>query len=193
MARATGPWTVLARSLVDLPLVLPPAVLGLGLLMAFGREGLLGHWLSTLGVSVPFTKTAVIIAQSIVGAPPVCAKRVVRLCQSFPDLIWVARSLGFPPTLAFLKVTVPVALPGVTTGLLLAWARGVGEFGATLLFAGNLPRMTQTMPLAIYTALESDIQLALSLSLILVAAALGVLLLLRFIQPQPAKSGGEYS
>ncbi|MCA9542088.1 MAG: molybdate ABC transporter permease subunit [Myxococcales bacterium] len=163
--------------LVELPIVVPPAVLGVALLYAFGRRGLLGPALAALDLAVPFTEAAVLLAQIVVAAPFYVQAAANAFRKVEPDLLIVARTLGASPTAAFFRVAVPVALPGlIVGGLAIAWARALGEFGATLLFAGNLTGRTQTMPLAIFTALESDVRVALVFALVL--AALGALLLL---------------
>lgn len=161
--------------LVDVPIVLPPAVLGIALLATFGRTGLLGG----LGLGIPFTTTAVVLAQVAVSAPFYVQSATAAFRRVDGDAMLVARTLGQSPLGAFFRVAVPLAAPGLVGGAALAWARALGEFGATLLFAGNLPGTTQTMPLAIYTALESDVRVAIALALALTAVALLLLLGLR--------------
>ena len=161
--------------ITDLPIVIPPAVIGVALLQAFGRRGLLGPVLSGAGLDVPFTERAVLLAQIVVSAPFFVQAAANAFRRIDIDMLIVARSLGASPTAAFFRVAVPVALPGLVVGASLAWARALGEFGATLLFAGNLTGRTQTMPLAILTALESDVRLAVVFSLVL--AAMGTLVL----------------
>lgn len=156
---------------VDLPIVIPPAVVGIGLLLALGRSG--------LDANVAFTTAAVVIAQTIVAAPFYVQSAAAAFRTVNPDLLLVARSLGASRTRTFFRVALPLALPGMASGAALAWGRALGEFGATLLFAGNLPGSTQTMPLAIYTALESDIRLALALALVLGAVAVLLLVGIR--------------
>lgn len=169
-------WAVRVVDLVvDLPIVIPPAVVGVALLLAFGRRGLLGPLLGELGVTIPFTVAAVVMAQVIVSAPFYVQAAANAFRKVEPDMLVVGRTLGASPAAAFFRIAVPVALPGLVAGAALAWARALGEFGATLLFAGNLSGRTQTMPLAIYAALESDIRVAAALSLVL--AGLGILLL----------------
>ncbi|MFW6198358.1 MAG: molybdate ABC transporter permease subunit, partial [Acidobacteriota bacterium] len=136
---------------VDLPIVIPPAVIGVALLQAFGRAGLLGPTLGAVGITVPFTESAVLLAQIVVSAPFFVQAAANAFRKVEPDLLIVARTLGASPSAAFFRVAVPVALPGLVVGASRAWARSLGEFGATLLFAGNMPGTTQTMPLAIYT------------------------------------------
>ncbi len=162
--------------LIDLPMVLPPAVVGLSLLLLFGRQGVL----ASLG-GLAFTSTAVILAQTIVAAPFYLQSATTAFRRVDTDLILVARSLGADTKGAFLRVALPLALPGLISGAALAWARALGEFGATLFFAGNLVGVSQTMPLAIYTALETDVRAALALALMLAAAALALLAALRML------------
>lgn len=162
--------------LVELPIVMPPAVIGIALLYAFGRQGLLGPMLDGIGVRLPFTEAAVIVAQVVVAAPFFVQAAANAFRDIDDDLLIVARTLGASPAGAFARVAIPVALPGLAVGASLAWARALGEFGATLLFAGNLGGRTQTMPLAIFSALERDVRVALVFALVLAAVA-GVLLL----------------
>jgi len=166
--------------LVDLPIVIPPAVVGVALLQTFGRQGLLGPTLDAAGISVPFTESAVVLAQVVVSAPFFVQAAANAFRKIEPDMLLVARTLGAAPPMAFLRVAVPIALPGLLVGASLAWARALGEFGATLLFAGNMPGRTQTMPLAIFSALESDVRLAVVFSLVLAAVGVVLLLALRF-------------
>jgi molybdate transport system permease protein len=176
LAASRGRAAQLLGLLVELPIVIPPAVVGVALLQTFGRRGLLGPWLESQGLAIPFTETAVVLAQVVVAAPFFVQAATSAFAKVDPDLLVVARTLGASPSGAFARVAVPVALPGLVAGASLAWARALGEFGATLLFAGNLSGTTQTMPLAIFSALESDVQVAVVFSLVL--AGLGVLLLL---------------
>ena len=169
-----------AESLVDLPIVIPPAVVGIALLETFGRNGLFGPALAAAGVRVPFTTAAVVLAQVVVSAPFFVQAAAAAFRRVDQELLIVARTLGQTPAGTFFRVAVPLAAPGVAAGAALAWARAMGEFGATLLFAGNLPGTTQTMPLAIYTALESDTRAAVALALVLAAAGGLLLLPLRF-------------
>ncbi|MFN3199443.1 MAG: molybdate ABC transporter permease subunit [Bradymonadia bacterium] len=180
-------WLVTRRSpfvrateiVVGLPVIIPPAVIGVALLQAFGRQGILGPTLSAWGLALPFTEAAVVTAQVVVSAPFFVQGAANAFRKVDPDLLVVARTLGASPTRAFFSVALPIALPGLLVGISMAWARALGEFGATLIFAGNLSGTTQTMPLAIFTALESDVRLAVVLSLALVAVGGALLLLLR--------------
>lgn len=179
LARSRGRVARLLLALLDLPIVLPPAVVGVALLAAFGRGGWLGAWLSSLGIHVPFTALAVVLAQVVV-ASPFFVKAAVSAIRSVPnDLVDVARTLGASRTAATVQIVLPLAAGGLATGLGLAWARALGEFGATLIFAGNLPGTTQTLPLAIYTVLEGDLSLAIAFSL---AAALTAVVLLALVR-----------
>ena len=159
---------------VDVPMVLPPAVIGLALLVLFSPRSGWGF-----GEGLVFSTAAVVLAQTIVSAPFYIAAAVAALHAVDEDMIWVARSLGQSAQGAFFRVVLPTAMPGLLAGVGMAWARALGEFGATLFVAGNLPGVSQTMPLAIYTVMESSLSVALSLALVLVLLALSVLLVLR--------------
>lgn len=167
---------------VELPIVLPPVVAGVAMLMAFGRNGLLGPALSAIGITLPFTTAAVIFAQVFVAAPFYIRAARIGFAGVDPTYEEVSQTLGVSPWATFWRLTLPVAWPSLLTGLTLAWARAVSEFGATVMFAGNLTGRTQTMPLAIMTAMESSLGSALALAVLLLAmsalalAALSVLL-----------------
>jgi molybdate transport system permease protein len=167
------------EAVTQLPAVIPPAVAGLGLLLAFGRRGLFGGWLDRHGIALAFTTPAVVLAEAFVSAPFFLQAAITAFRRIDDNLLVVARTLGASPFRAFVKVGLPLAAPGLVAGAAMSWARAVGEFGATLLFAGNLPGRTQTMPLAVYTSMESDLRAAQSLSLILVAIAFALLFVLR--------------
>jgi molybdate transport system permease protein len=171
-------WSVL-ETVVQLPVVLPPAVAGVALLLAFGRRGLLGPGLAVFGVGLPLSTAAVVLAQSFVAAPFYVQAAIAAFRRLDTDLVLVARTLGASPPRVFFTVAVPLSWPALAGGAALSWARALGEFGATLMFAGNLTGRTQTLPLAIYSALESDLQTAQSLSIILVAVAFAVLVAIR--------------
>jgi molybdate transport system permease protein len=164
------------ETLIDLPMVLPPTVAGVALLMAFGRRGLLGAWLTVAGVQIGFSTTAVILAQSFVCLPFYIRAAQAGFRSVDAELERVAYTLGVSPLRTFWRVTVPLALPALLSGGVMAWARALGEFGATIMFAGNLRGRTQTMPLAIYLALESDLPAALALSTLLIVVSFSVLL-----------------
>jgi molybdate transport system permease protein len=167
------------ETLIALPAVIPPAVAGVTLLLALGQRGLLGGVLSSLFGPIPFTTTAVICAATFVAAPFYVLAALGAFRRVDPRLFAVARTLGASPFRLLATVAVPLALPGLTRGMTLSWARALGEFGATLMFAGNLEGTTQTLPLAIYVAFESDWETALALSLILVLFAIAALVLVR--------------
>ena len=164
---------------VQLPVVIPPAVGGLALLLALGRKGLLGSSLAHFGIAIPFTTLAVVLAEVFVSAPFFVIAATAAFRRLDPSLWIVARSLGASPLRAFFRVALPASAPSLIAGGAMSWARSLGEFGATLMFAGNLTGRTQTLPLAVYTALESDPRAAQAISLLLVAIAFVLLLMLR--------------
>jgi molybdate transport system permease protein len=165
---------------VTVPLVLPPVVAGVALLVAFGRNGVLGAPLREwTGLTLPFTTAAVVLAQTFVALPFVVISIEGALRATNQEYDEVAAVLGADRWTTFRRVTVPLALPGIGAGLVLGWARALGEFGATVTFAGNYPGTTQTMPLAVYSALQEDPDAAIVLSLILLVVSVGVLALLR--------------
>ena len=171
-------WRLL-ETIVELPVVLPPAVAGVALLLAFGRRGLLGPGLGAAGIGLPFTRAAVVVAQTFVAAPFYLQAAVAAFRRLDPDMILVARTLGASPPRLLFTVAIPVSWPSLAGGAAMSWARALGEFGATLMFAGNMSGRTQTLPLAIYTALESDLRTAQSLSVLLVAVAFALLVAIR--------------
>jgi molybdate transport system permease protein len=177
-SRASRIWRVL-ETLVELPVVLPPAVAGVALLLAFGRRGLLGPGLEAVGIGLPFSRAAVVVAQTFVAAPFYLQAAIAAFRRLDPELILVARTLGASPPRVLFTVAIPVSWPSLAGGAAMSWARALGEFGATLMFAGNMSGRTQTLPLAIYTALESDLRTAQSLSILLVAIAFALLVAIR--------------
>ena len=179
LARVDFAGRSLVRVLVTVPLVLPPVVAGVALLTAFGRTGVVGAPLRDLGVTIPFTTTAVVLAHTFVALPFFVVSVEGALRATSGEYDEVAAVLGASRGHTFRRVTVPMAMPGVVAGMVLGWARSLGEFGATITFAGNFPGVTQTMPLAVYEALQSDPEAALVLSLVLLLVSLGVLALLR--------------
>ncbi|MET0934304.1 MAG: ABC transporter permease [Mycetocola sp.] len=172
LARSTGRGMRLVRALVLIPLVLPPVVSGLALLYAFGRRGPIGELLASLGIQVAFSTAAVVLAQVFVSLPFFVLTLEGALRTHGIRFDRVAATLGASPTVILARVTVPLVLPGLVTATVLAFARALGEFGATLTFAGNLSGVTRTLPLEIYLQRESDAPAAVALSLVLVAAAL---------------------
>jgi len=178
LARSNKLWARLVDNLVELPLVLPPVVAGVAMLMAFGRNGLVGSNLESLGIIIPFTTTAVVFAQIFVAAPFFIRSAKLGFQSVDKNYEDVAQTLGISPRRTFFRITLPLAAPAMFTGLGLAWARALSEFGATMMFAGNLTGETQTMPLAIMSAMETSLEGALALSVVLLAAAILVLALL---------------
>ena len=174
--------------LLQLPVVIPPAVGGIALLLAFGRNGLFGRTLERMGFTPAFSAVAVIMAQIFVSAPFYLQAAVQAFGRLDPNLLAVARSLGASPPRLFFRVALPLARPWLIGGAAMSWARALGEFGATLMFAGNMMGKTQTLPLAIYTALELDIHTAQALSLLLVGFAFALLLFLRRFNRGPELS-----
>lgn len=181
------------ETLLQLPVVIPPAVGGIALLLAFGRRGLFGPVLDRLGFAPTFNTLAVIMAQVFVSAPFYLHAATLAFSRLNPDLLAVARSLGASPPRLFFRVALPLAKPALIGGAAMSWARALGEFGATLMFAGNMTGKTQTLPLAIYTALEIDMRTAQALSLLLVFFAFTLLLLLRRINQAPGTNGRKAS
>lgn len=171
----------LLETLVEVPLVMPPAVAGVALLLAFGRRGLLGPFVEGAGLELAFSTAAVVLAQTFV-ASPFYVKAARAAFQSVPaELEDSAATEGAGRWARFRRIVLPLALPGIAGGAVMAWARAVGEFGATILFAGNFQGRTQTMPLAIYTALESDVNIAIVLSAILVLFSFTLLLAFKLL------------
>ncbi len=168
--------------LVDLPVVLPPAVAGIALLLAFGREGLFGTLLHRIGISLPFTSVAVVMAQLFVSAPYLVRSARVGFAAIDQQLEEAARVEGASNWHVFRHIMLPMASRALLTGIILTWTRALGEFGATLLFAGNLEGVTQTMPLAIYMGFEQNLGIALVLSVMLLAVSLVLLMLLRRLE-----------
>jgi molybdate transport system permease protein len=187
LARARGWWARVIETAVELPIVIPPAVVGIALLLVFGRQGLL----SGLGLGLPFTPAAVVVAQVVVAAPFYVQSAAAGFRAIDDDLLLVARTLGASPRRAVLRVAVPLALPALINGAALCWARALGEFGATLLFAGSFPGRTQTMPLAIYAALEADVRVATAIALVLALVAFATLLTARAARRGLARATGS--
>jgi len=180
LARTTFPGRRLIRALVTVPLVLPPVVGGVALLLVFGRDGLLGRWLdAAFGITLPFTTAGVVVAEAFVAMPFLVITVAGALRGADARYEEAAATLGAGRWTAFRRVTLPLVAPGVAAGAVLCWARALGEFGATITFAGNFPGRTQTMPLAVYLALEQDLDAAIVLSLVLLAVSVTVLVALR--------------
>ncbi len=178
LARSDSPWARVVDTVVELPLVLPPVVAGVAMLMAFGRNGLIGPGLENIGITIPFTTTAVVFAQIFVASPFFIRAAKLGFQSVAKDYEDIAQTLGVSPWWTFFRITLPLAAPAMFTGLGLAWARALSEFGATMMFAGNLTGETQTMPLAIMSAMETSLDGALALSVMLLAGSILVLALL---------------
>ncbi len=180
LARATFRGRGLLRALVTLPLVLPPVVGGVALLMAFGRIGLVGKYLDAwFGFTLPFTTLGVVVAETFVAMPFLIVTVEGAFRGADRGYEEAAATLGASRLTVFRRVTLPLIGPSLAAGSVLCWARALGEFGATITFAGNLPGRTQTMPIAVYLALERDPEAAIALSLVLLAVSAAVLLALR--------------
>ena len=179
LARRSFPGKVVLDTLLDLPIVLPPAVAGIALLVTFGRLGLVGHWLDAAGIQIAFTPVAVVLAQTFVAAPLYVKTASAAFAATERELERAAALDGAGALGVFRYITLPLALPGLLAGAVMTWARALGEFGATIIFAGNFPGRTQTMPLAIYLGFELDLQTALALSLVLLVVSFGVLLVVK--------------
>jgi molybdate transport system permease protein len=171
----------LVLTLIELPLVLPPAVAGIGLLAAFGRTGLLGDGLDVLGVTISFTQTAVMLAVAFVAGPFYIRPAIAAFEAVDPTLLGAARTLGAGPARTFFRVALPLAGGGLGAGAALAFARGLGEFGATIMFAGSLQGVTQTLSLAIYQEFDLNFDSALAISALLVLVSGALLLSVKFV------------
>jgi molybdate transport system permease protein len=179
LATRSFPGKRVLEVLVDLPMVLPPTVAGVGLLLAFGRAGLLGPVLVPLGISIPFTTLAVVMAQAFVAGPFFVNAARAGFESVDAQYLKAAATLRASAAYTFLRVVIPLSLPALLAGAAITWARALGEFGATITFAGNLPGVTQTMPLAVYIALQSDLEASVALSVILLVFSFTLLLALR--------------
>lgn len=180
LARLSFPGRAVLRAITVLPMVLPPVVGGVALLLAFGRRGLLGGWLETsFGIHLPFTTAGAILAETFVAMPFLVITVEAGLRSMDTRFEDAARTLGASRWTVLWRVTLPLVRPSLVAGAVLCWARALGEFGATITFAGNFPGRTQTMPLAVYLALETNPDAAIVLSLVLLAVSLAVLIGLR--------------
>ena len=179
LAKRKLPFQKAIDTLIDLPTVLPPSVAGVALLIAFGRRGLIGATLDDWGISIAFTQTAVIIAQLFVACPFYIKAAAIGFAGIDTDIKEAAALDGGNRWDIFRHVTVPLSWSALVSGAVMTWARALGEFGATIIFAGNFPGRTQTMPLAIYLGFEMDLSVALTLSVILVFCSFLVLLLVK--------------
>jgi molybdate transport system permease protein len=178
-ARAEFRGRALLRALTTLPIVLPPVVGGVALLLAFGRRGVVGRWLEPLGIRLPFTTAGAVLAETFVAMPFFVLTLEGGLRAVDVRLEEAARTLGASGWTTFRRVTLPLVRPSFVAGAVLCWARALGEFGATITFAGNLPGRTQTLPLAVYLALETRPEAGIVLSLVLLALSVAVLVGMR--------------
>jgi molybdate transport system permease protein len=176
LARGQFPGQSILRALVLLPLVLPPVVGGIALLYTFGRQGLLGAHLDLWGIRIAFSTTAVVLAQTFVSLPFLVVSLEGALRTAGTGYEHIAATLGARPTTVLRTVTLPLVLPGLLSGAVLAFARSLGEFGATLTFAGSLQGVTRTLPLEIYLQRESDADAAVALSLLLIVVAAAIVI-----------------
>ena len=167
--------------IVDLPVVLPPSVAGIALLIAFGRQGVFGAWLRAWGITLPFTSAAVVMAQTFVSAPLFVRAARIGFAEIDPQLHEAAYVEGSNEWQLFRHIILPLAGRAMLSGAVLAWTRALGEFGATILFAGNMEGVTETMPLAIYLGFEQSLDIALALSFVLVAVTFLLLLVIRWL------------
>lgn len=180
LARSRSRFARIADALIDLPILLPPAVAGIALLTAFGRMGTLGGWLDSRGVQIGFTATAVVLAQMFVSAPFFIRSARAGFLRIERDIEDAAADLGATPFRVFRRVTLPLARNSLVAGLVIAWARALGEFGATIMFAGNRRGVTQTMPLAIYERYGSgDLPAAIVMSVVLLGISVVFLVAVR--------------
>jgi molybdate transport system permease protein len=185
LARRRFRGRTLLDTLIDLPMVLPPSVAGIALLIAFGRRGLLGQYFSAAGIEIAFTQAAVVLAQTFVAAPFYVKAAAAGFATVDRELEQAAAIDGASPLKVFRAITLPLAWPALLGGLVMTWARALGEFGATIIFAGNFPGRTQTMPLAIYIGFELDFDIALTLAALLLAISFGVLFVVKRLLRQP--------
>jgi len=182
-SRYAYPGKVVVDTLIDLPLVLPPAVAGVALLVLYGRVGILGRYFNMFGISLAFTTTAVIMAQIFVASPFYLRQAKSLFEQLDPAYERSARSLGASPLRTLGLVVLPMTASGLVSGAVMTFGRALGEFGATIMFAGNLPGVTQTMPLAVYVGMEGvDINAGLTISILLVLISFLIMIAVRLIQ-----------
>lgn len=181
LATRRFPGRAVILTVCELPLVLPPAVAGIGLLVAFGRAGVLGDQVTALGLSIPFTQTAVVLAVVFVAGPYYLRSAVAAFESVDRAYLDAARTLGARPARTFARIALPLAAGGLVAGWALAFARGVGEFGATIIVAGSLPGQTRTLPLAVYSEFEQDFDQALAIGGVLVVFAAALLLAVKLL------------
>lgn len=191
MAKSNSKLSRYGGILLDLPMVLPPAVAGVLLLLAFGRNGLIGSFLAQKGINITFTWFAVVLAQCFVAGPLFIKNAITGFKGVNPELEETALTLGKNPWQVFWQVTFPLALPSLISGLVMAWARALGEFGATIIFAGNFPGKTQTLPLAIYVAMENNFPLSMVLSGLMVFISFALLAIIQILERKNVRGVGR--
>ena len=179
--RNTYPGKMIVDTLIDLPLVLPPAVAGMALLVLYGRAGLIGRYLNMFGITLAFTTAAVIMAQIFVASPFYLRQAKSLFEQLDPSYEQTARTLGASPLRIFATITLPLTAGGLVSGAVMTFGRALGEFGATIMFAGNLPGVTQTMPLAVYIGLEGNFNVGLTISILLVLISFAIMIAVRYL------------
>lgn len=179
-SRSAYPGKILVDTLIDLPLVLPPAVAGFALLVLYGRVGLLGKYLSLFGITLAFTTVAVIMAQIFVASPFYLRQAKSLFEQLDPAYEQAARTLGASPLRVFATITIPLTASGLVSGAVMTFGRALGEFGATIMFAGNLPGVTQTMPLAVYGGMQGNFNIGITISILLVIISFAIMIAIRF-------------
>lgn len=189
LARRQFPGRAVLETVLELPMVLPPAVAGIALLVAFGRRGLLGPWLDVVGISIPFTPAAVVIAQFFVASPFYVKAAIGAFSAVEREVEQAAMVDGAGPLAVFRHITLPLAVIPLVGGAVMTWARALGEFGATIIFAGNFQGRTQTMTLAIYLGFELDLRVSLTLAILLLTSSTVVLLLVKGILRQRIAAG----
>ncbi|MBI1878867.1 MAG: molybdate ABC transporter permease subunit [Chloroflexi bacterium] len=189
LARYNFPFRRAVDTLLDLPTVLPPSVAGVALLMAFGRRGLVGEWLEIWGLHIAFTQVAVVLAQTFIAAPFYVKAAALGFASIDNDLEQAAALDGAGGWQVFRFITLPLSWSALFSGAVMTWARALGEFGATIIFAGNYPGRTQTMPLAIYIGFELDLDVALTLAVILVGCSFLVLMVVKGLLQRELRNG----
>lgn len=180
-ARVRYPGRNIVDTLTDLPIVLPPTVAGLALLTAFGANGMLGQYFSLFGIKIAFTTAAVVIAQIFVASPFYIRQARASFEAVDAEYEYASRTLGAGVVTTFFRVTLPLAAGSLLSGIIMTFARALGEFGATMMFAGNLPGKTQTMPLAIYGEMQSDMAVSIALSIVLVLFSFAIILIVKYL------------
>jgi len=180
-SRTTYPGKTVVDTLIDLPLVLPPAVAGMALLVLYGRVGLIGQYLNMSGITLAFTTLAVIMAQIFVASPFYLRQAKSLFEQLDPAYEQTAQTLGASPIRVFVTIAIPLTTSGLVSGAVMTFGRALGEFGATIMFAGNLPGITQTMPLAVYVGLEGNFNVGLTISILLVLISFAIMIAARLL------------